>query len=128
VGKKVAYFAGCLVNTIQPEVGKATVRLLRHLGFAVEVVEQKCCGQPFLSTGNMTPMHELARFNVNVLAETEIDVLTSCPSCARTIKKDYPRHGFSGGLPAFIGDLTAVEFTVCLYATIQFFTCHNPPH
>ena len=47
---RVALFATCLVDGLFPDVGKATVRLLRRLGHEVVVpMSQTCCGQ-LLST------------------------------------------------------------------------------
>lgn len=49
---RVALFVTCLVDGMFPEVGKATVRLLRRLGCQVEVpLAQTCCGQMHINTG-----------------------------------------------------------------------------
>ncbi|RME09595.1 MAG: Fe-S oxidoreductase, partial [Ardenticatenia bacterium] len=48
--QRVALFVTCLVDQVMPEIGIATVRLLRAAG--CEVVfpeEQTCCGQPFFN-------------------------------------------------------------------------------
>ena len=42
----------CLVDGLFPDVGKATVRLLRRLGHDVDVpLRQTCCGQMHINTG-----------------------------------------------------------------------------
>ena len=49
---RVALFVTCLVDTLFPEVGKATVTVLERLG--IEVVfpaEQTCCGQLHANSG-----------------------------------------------------------------------------
>ncbi|MGH3265261.1 MAG: (Fe-S)-binding protein [Trebonia sp.] len=49
---RVALFITCLVDGMFPDVGKATVRLLRRLGCTVEVpMTQTCCGQMHINTG-----------------------------------------------------------------------------
>ena len=45
-GMRVSLFITCLADQLFPEVGMATVRLLRHLGVQVDFPEgQTCCGQ-----------------------------------------------------------------------------------
>jgi L-lactate dehydrogenase complex protein LldE len=45
VSKRIALFVTCLVDQIMPDVGVATVRLLRRAGYTVEFpLEQTCCG------------------------------------------------------------------------------------
>ena len=49
---KVGLFIPCYVNTIFPEVGVATYKLLSHLGVEVDYpLEQTCCGQPMANAG-----------------------------------------------------------------------------
>jgi len=52
-GGAVALFTTCLVDTMRPSAGFASVRLLEHAGFRVEVPEgQTCCGQPAFNAGD----------------------------------------------------------------------------
>ena len=49
---RVALFVTCLTDTLLPETGIATVRLLERLGHQVTFPrEQTCCGQMHLNTG-----------------------------------------------------------------------------
>ena len=49
---RAALFITCLDDTLFPEVGIATVRILERLGVEVEFpVEQTCCGQMHFNTG-----------------------------------------------------------------------------
>ena len=46
--QRVALFVTCLVDQIHPDIGVATVRLLRRAGYEVGFpAGQTCCGQPF---------------------------------------------------------------------------------
>jgi L-lactate dehydrogenase complex protein LldE len=63
---KVALFITCLVDGIVPEVGKATVSLLRRLGVEVEVpLGQTCCGQMHVNTGYPREAIPLVRQHVS---------------------------------------------------------------
>ena len=49
---RTALFITCLADALFPEVGKATVQVLRRLGQEVEFpAEQTCCGQMHVNTG-----------------------------------------------------------------------------
>lgn len=49
---KVAFFPGCMVDMLYPEVGIAAVNVLEKLGCEVELPDdQVCCGQPFSNSG-----------------------------------------------------------------------------
>ena len=49
---KIGLFIPCYVDAVFPEVGVATYRLLRHLGYDVRYPEgQTCCGQPMANAG-----------------------------------------------------------------------------
>ena len=60
--RRVALFVTCLVDTIYPEVGMATVELLERHGVEVIFpVEQTCCGQPAFNAGFRDEARVLAR-------------------------------------------------------------------
>ncbi len=49
---RVALFVTCLVDQFFPQVGEATVAVLRRLGLAVDFpFEQTCCGQVAFNDG-----------------------------------------------------------------------------
>lgn len=80
----------CLGDTIRPEAGKATVRLLRQLGHEVVFPEaQTCCGQPFFNSGFADLAREQARYTIGVFREP-IPVVTPSGSCAAMVKVEYP--------------------------------------
>ncbi len=66
---KVALYVTCLVDQIEPRVGAATVRLLRHAGCEVVFDDaQTCCGQPACNSGYPGHATQLAK---NVIASFE---------------------------------------------------------
>ena len=49
---KVSLFVTCIVDQMFPQVGVATVEVLRRLGAEVSFnPDQTCCGQPAFNTG-----------------------------------------------------------------------------
>ncbi len=88
--KRVALCVTCLVDQILPEVGVATVQLLRRAGYLVDFPEsQTCCGQPFFNSGFRGEAVDLAKRTVGIFEEYEAVVLPS-GSCATMIKVEYP--------------------------------------
>jgi L-lactate dehydrogenase complex protein LldE len=72
-----------------PDVGVATVRLLRRAGFAVSFPQQQsCCGQPFFNSGFLEETRRLARRTIDVFAGEPAVVLPS-GSCTAMIRREY---------------------------------------
>lgn len=88
--KRVALMVTCMVDQIMPEIGVATVNLLRRIGYKVDFpVEQTCCGQPFFNSGFREQAANLARRSVEIFEEYDAIVLPS-GSCTAMIRKEYP--------------------------------------
>ena len=87
--KEVALLATCIVDQIMPEIGVATVRLLRRAGYRVAFpAGQTCCGQPFFNSGFREEARRLARRTVDVFADGPPVVLPS-GSCTTMIRTEY---------------------------------------
>ena len=72
----------CLGDALFPDVGVATVRLLRRLGVAVDFPEaQTCCGQPHFNSGYHADARDLARHTIAAFANS-LRVVTPSGSCA----------------------------------------------
>jgi glycolate oxidase iron-sulfur subunit len=93
-GLKVAFFVGCLIDKIFPQVGAATLKVLDHHGVGVYLpAGQGCCGIPALSGGDTQTFKDLVRLNLKLLADPAhpFDYLvTSCATCTSTITKLWP--------------------------------------
>lgn len=90
--RKVVYFVGCYTNYNDTDPGKEAVTILEHLGFEVRVPNQKCCGLPLISSGDMHAARKLARENIEMLQEwcdKGYDILASCTSCSMMLKHEY---------------------------------------
>jgi len=86
----VALMVTCLGDVFRPQVGVATVRLLRRLGCRVEFPSnQTCCGQPFFNSGYPRHAQDIARHTIEVFRNFEKVVVPS-GSCAAMVKVEYP--------------------------------------
>jgi L-lactate dehydrogenase complex protein LldE len=87
---RVALFVTCLNDTVFPEAGIATVRVLERLGHGVEFPEaQTCCGQLHFNTGYQEEALDLARRFVRVFGTAEL-VITPSASCVAMVREFYP--------------------------------------
>jgi L-lactate dehydrogenase complex protein LldE len=87
---KVSLLVTCLGDALFPDVGVATVRLLRRLGVGVDFpAAQTCCGQPHFNSGYHDDARQLARHLIRTFAG-EQKVVTPSGSCAAMVKLEYP--------------------------------------
>ena len=87
---RVALFITCFNDTLFPETGRATVRLLERLGHEVEFpLEQTCCGQMHFNTGYQREAIPLVRRFVEVFSPYEAVVAPS-GSCVGMVRELYP--------------------------------------
>jgi L-lactate dehydrogenase complex protein LldE len=87
---RVSLMVTCLADALFPEVGVATVRLLRRLGVAVDFpAAQTCCGQPHYNSGHHGDAADLARHTIRTFAGPDL-VVTPSGSCAAMVKLEYP--------------------------------------
>jgi glycolate oxidase iron-sulfur subunit len=85
---RVALLAGCVQQAIQPEVNRATARVLARNG--VEVViprEQGCCGALALHAGEARRARDLARRNLRAFPAGVDAVLTNAAGCGSGMKE-----------------------------------------
>ena len=84
-------FVTCLVDTFFPEVGEATVSVLRRAGVRVRFPrDQTCCGQPMFNAGLRSEARHIAERTISVFEAAEGDVVIPSGSCAHMIRHNYP--------------------------------------
>ena len=99
---RVALFITCFNDTLFPEVGIATTRLLERLGIDVDFPEaQTCCGQMHYNTGYQREAIPLVRHFVEVFSAAEVVVAPSA-SCAGMVRELYPRAAALSGDAALV--------------------------
>ncbi len=83
---RVSLFVTCFNDTLFPQTGRATVRLLERLGCEVGFPwEQTCCGQMHMNSGYAREGAALARRFGRVFAGAEV-VVTPSASCAGMLR------------------------------------------
>ncbi|MBI5886386.1 MAG: (Fe-S)-binding protein [Deltaproteobacteria bacterium] len=85
---RVAFYAGCGVNYLMPEVGVKSIEILRRAG-AEPVVpsSQICCGMPAFSMGDLPTAKSMAIKNLEAFEACECDyITTSCATCGHALK------------------------------------------
>jgi L-lactate dehydrogenase complex protein LldE len=86
----VSLMVTCLGDALFPDVGIATVRLLRRLGVTVDFpAAQTCCGQPHFNSGFHDDARDLARHTIKAF-DTGRPVVAPSGSCAAMVKLEYP--------------------------------------
>jgi len=85
----VAFFLGCVMTLMYAEVSKQTVRILNHQGFDVITPKtQKCCGAPHMTEGDPETARQLARHNLDVFLNLNVDaIVTDCAGCGSALKE-----------------------------------------
>ncbi len=91
-GPQVILFADTYLNYHEPQIGKAAVGLINHLGYDVSLASG-CCQRPRISHGFL----ELAKAKGTMVAHTldtylqlEIPILVCEPGCASALTDDIP--------------------------------------
>ncbi len=83
---KVALFATCIVDTLRPEIGLASLALLEAAGCEVSVPEQTCCGQANFNNGDNKGAQALAKQWLSQFEGFDYVVIPS-GSCAAMLKR-----------------------------------------
>ncbi len=86
---RIALFVTCLADTLFPQGGQATVRLLERLGHEIEFpVGQTCCGQMHINTGYQRQALPLIRRYADTFAGYDAIVVPS-GSCAGSVRHQH---------------------------------------
>lgn len=82
-------FATCLVDSLFPDVGRATAAVLRRLGHEVELpLAQSCCGQMHVNSGYPRAALPLVENHVEAFAGYDLIVVPS-GSCASAVRHQH---------------------------------------
>ena len=91
-GIKVAFFIGCLIDKVFPDIARSVIDVLNHHGVGNYMPEnQGCCGIPALSSGDTATFGKLLEHSMRQLEAEKVDhVITACATCTSTIKEIWP--------------------------------------
>ncbi|MGH2460725.1 MAG: (Fe-S)-binding protein [Chloroflexota bacterium] len=86
---RIGFFLGCVMNVVYAEASRATVNVLIENGCEVVTPKaQRCCGAPHAAEGDARTLRELARHNVDLFEQWELDyVVSDCAACAAQTKE-----------------------------------------
>ncbi|ARI76464.1 (Fe-S)-binding protein [Halobacillus mangrovi] len=81
--KKVAFFSGCLMDTMFLSTNNATAKLLQYAGCEIVVPQnQGCCGALHGHSGEKDQAKELAKRNIKAFEKAEVDyIITNAGGC-----------------------------------------------
>lgn len=88
---KTQLFITCLIDTLQPHIGEAVVRVLERAGMQVSFpLEQTCCGQPPFNAGMRYEARKIAEHTIRVFEKDPAPVIIPSGSCAAMLRHGYP--------------------------------------
>lgn len=87
---KVSLFSGCVNSTIDNNVLAASIRVLTHIGFDVDIPEQQgCCGAVHLHAGDRHRAAKLADDNLKAFSGNHSVAIISTASGCTSMLKQY---------------------------------------
>jgi L-lactate dehydrogenase complex protein LldE len=108
----IGLFIPCYIDQFYPQVGLATLRVLKKLGMNVEFPRgQTCCGQPMANSGLEDAARPCAEKYLRVFGKYDCVVAPSA-SCVSMVRNHYPR--WLEGKPRF-DHLRTNTFELCEY-------------
>lgn len=81
--KRVAFFSGCLMDTVFMKTNDATTKLLQYAGCEIVVPEtQGCCGALHGHSGEVNQAKEMAKKNITAFENAKVDyIITNAGGC-----------------------------------------------
>lgn len=105
---RIALFITCLADTLYPDVGRATVRLLERLGHEVTFPRaQTCCGQAHTNTGYGAMALPLVANHVEAFEGCDVVVAPS-GSCVGSVRHQHAMLARQAGDEALAGRAEAL--------------------
>ncbi|HLH30759.1 MAG TPA: (Fe-S)-binding protein [Terriglobia bacterium] len=90
----VAFFAGCVMNSMMGSINRSSVRLLTAAGYDVIVPrEQICCGALANHAGLRETAREMARNNIAAFPVDKLDAIIINAAGCGAMLKEYPLLG-----------------------------------
>ncbi|SCM80673.1 conserved hypothetical protein [uncultured Sporomusa sp.] len=88
---KVGFFTGCTINYIYTDVGQAVIDVLKANNVEIVIPPmQHCCGTPIFMSGDVESAKLLAKHNIEVFEQYDIDyIIAACGSCAEAWKIEF---------------------------------------
>jgi glycolate oxidase iron-sulfur subunit len=85
---RVGLFAGCVQQSMEPDINLASIRVLAENGFDVVVPEsQSCCGALGMHTGKAESARDLAERNFDRFSDDLDTIITNAAGCGSGMKE-----------------------------------------
>lgn len=89
----IAFFTGCLMDTLFQETNRKTIALLDHLGAEVFIPkEQQCCGALHGHSGELAKGIENARANIDAFDSDDYDYIVNNAGGCGAFLSEYEKH------------------------------------
>jgi len=89
----VAFFTGCLMDTLFQETNRKTIALLERLGAQVFIPkEQQCCGALHGHSGELAKGVQNARINIDAFDSDEYDYIVNNAGGCGAFLSEYEKH------------------------------------
>ena len=89
---RIALFVPCYIDQLKPAIGLAALEVLDHFGFDIAFPEaQTCCGQAFLTAGEVGAAERLFHHYLDVFEGFD-QIVALSGSCAATLRRQLPAH------------------------------------
>jgi len=86
----VQLFVTCLIDTLQPQIGEAVVRVLERAGVDVAFpTDQTCCGQPAFNAGMWNEARQMAMHTIEIFEKAPGPIIIPSGSCTAMIRHGY---------------------------------------
>ena len=123
---RIALFITCVADTLFPEVGQATVRILERLGHEVVFPDQQtCCGQMHLNSGYRDEAARLGRRFRSIFAEYDA-VVSPSSSCVGTVREELGMENVFELSELLVKKLGVENVGARFPATVAYHpTCHS---
>lgn len=91
-GPRVAFYSGCGINYLLPDIGVKSLEAIRRAGAeAVVPRNQVCCGMPAYAMGDLATARSMALKNLEEFEAYDADfIVTSCATCGHGLKHLMP--------------------------------------
>jgi glycolate oxidase iron-sulfur subunit len=89
---RVGLFVGCMANYVSDGPARASIEVLRRLGVEIVIPKrQVCCGAPAFNNGDFDTARRLARRNLDIFREADVDAIISPDAtCGGAFRHEYP--------------------------------------
>ncbi|MGM9524968.1 MAG: (Fe-S)-binding protein, partial [Peptococcaceae bacterium] len=90
---KVAFFTGCMLNYVYPQIGQDLVDVLNLNGVTVITPrEQHCCSTPLFTSGETEISTDMIHHNLQIFGKLDVDyIVTGCGSCGLAWKQEFAK-------------------------------------